>query len=262
MQSTHTALLPFPQLPLALQRAHVFPALQNKALLSVGQFCDSNFNSVFREGQVKLSDDDTSITGQRDPITGLYYIYLPEPPPVTPQSLHPIACNSYNMKTKEELVQYLHRCVFSSIMHTWNKAIDAGYFSTWPGLTSEMVRKYLPKLLATEKGHLKQDRQNILSTKPSITASPLVLPSHYSPPSRSHQVFVATVKLTGKVSIDQTGHFPVTSSRSSKYLMVLYDHDSNPIIPKSIKSQGEAELIQAYPVLYPKFTNWYLRPKF
>ena len=57
MQSTHTALLPFPQLPLAEQRAHVFPALQNKALLLIGKFYDSNFTAIFHESQVQLKND-------------------------------------------------------------------------------------------------------------------------------------------------------------------------------------------------------------
>ena len=136
------------------------------------------------------------------------------------------------MTTNAELVQYLHRCAFSPVVHTWTKAINAGYFAIWPGLTSELVRKHLPKLLATAKGHLKQDRQNIRSTKPSIATAPLVLPIQHAPPARSHQVFVTTVELTGKFSTDQTGRLPVTSSRGIKYLMFLYDHDINVIIPK------------------------------
>ena len=44
--------------------------------------------------------------------------------------------------------------------------------------------------------------------------------------------------------------------------MVLYDHDSNEIIPKPLKSQSEAELIRAYSVLHSKLTNRGLRPKF
>ena len=130
MQSTHTSLLPFPQLPLAAQRAHVFPALQNKALLSIGKFCNSNFTAVFRKGRVKLSGDDTTITGKQDHSTGLYYIDLSEPPHVAPQALYPVACSAYDIKTKAELVQYLHRCAFSQVVHTWTKSIDAGYFTT------------------------------------------------------------------------------------------------------------------------------------
>ena len=144
MKSTHTVLLPFPQMPLAAGRAHVFPALQKKALPSICQFCDIKFTAVFCKGKVKLRNDDTTITGQRDPSTGLYYINLPEPPPVTPQALHPFACSAHKMKTKAELVQYLHRHAFSSAVHTWTKAIDAGYFSTWTGLTYELVRKHPP----------------------------------------------------------------------------------------------------------------------
>ena len=75
-------------------------------------------------------------------------------------------------------------------------------------------------------------------------------------------MFVETVELTGKVSTDQTGRFPVTSSRGSKYLMVLYDHGSNAIIPEPIKSRSEADLIRAYSVLHAKLTNRGLRPKF
>ena len=146
-------------MPLAACRAHVFPALQNKALLSICQFCDSNFTALFRKGQVKLSNDNTTIPGQRYPSTGLYYIDLPEPPPLSPQALIPFTCSAYEMKTKAELVQYLHQCAFSPVVHTWTKAIHAGYFATCPELTSELVRKHLPKLLSTAKGHLKNTRR-------------------------------------------------------------------------------------------------------
>ena len=173
-----------------------------------------------------------------------------------PPALHPFPCSAYEMNTKAELSQYLQRCAFSPVFHTWTKAIDAGYFSTWTGLTSKLVRKHLPKYLVTAIGHLKQDRQKIRLTKPSIATAPLVLPSQHAPPVLSHQVFVKTVELTGKVSTDQTGRFPVTSSGGSKYLMVLYDHDSNAIIPKPIKSQSESELIRSYTVLHSKLTNW------
>ena len=159
------------------------------------------------------------------------------------------------MKTKAELVQYLHRCNFSPFVSTWTKSIDAGYFATWPGLTSELVHKHLPKLLSTAKGHLKQDQKDVRSTKPAIAPSPIVVPSQHEPPVRYHQVFVEVVELTGKVSTNQTGRFPVTSIRSSKCHMVLYNHDSNVIIPEPIKSRSESELIQSYAVLHSKLTD-------
>ena len=165
------------------------------------------------------------------------------------------------MKTKAELFQYLHRCAFSSVVHTWTKAIDTGHFATWPGLTSELVHKHLPKSPATTKGNLKQDRQNIRLTKPSIAPSPIVPPIQHDPPGLSHQVFVEIIELTGKVSTDQTGRSLVTSSCGNKYLMVLYNH-SNAVIPDPIKSRSESELIQAYTVLHPKRNDCGLCPNF
>ena len=44
--------------------------------------------------------------------------------------------------------------------------------------------------------------------------------------------------------------------------MVLYDHDSNVIIPEPIKLQSESKLIRAYDILYSKLTYRGLRPNF
>ena len=54
MVATHTALLPFPQLPLATCNYDVFPALQ-QPLLSLGQFCDAGFTSNLNSETVLLT---------------------------------------------------------------------------------------------------------------------------------------------------------------------------------------------------------------
>ena len=59
------------------------------------------------------------------------------------------------MNMLPDLVQFLHRACFSLIVDTWCKAIDAGYFTTCPGLTSNLVRKHLPTSIETAKGHLR-----------------------------------------------------------------------------------------------------------
>ena len=61
------------------------------------------------------------------------------------------------MTMKADLVQYLHRAIINPVVSTWTQAIDSGFFSTWPGLTSDLVRKHLLKYLATTKSHLRQD---------------------------------------------------------------------------------------------------------
>ena len=70
------------------------------------------------------------------------------------------------------------------------------------------------------------------------------------PKVRTQMAYLQTIELLGKVSTDQTGRFPVTSSRGSKYLMVLYDHDSNAILFKPLTSRNEREIIGSTRVLH------------
>ena len=89
----------------------------------------------------------------------------------------------------------------------------------------------------------------------------LPLPSQ-EPSVRTQMAYLQTVEFTGKVSTDQTGRFPVTSSRSSKYLMVLYDHDSNIILAETLTSRSERELIRATRVLHSYLSNRGLTPQY
>jgi hypothetical protein len=76
------------------------------------------------------------------------------------------------MTTKQELIQYLHQCLFCPPKRTLLKAIRNKQLSTWPDLTIEAVEKYLPASCpATDKGHMKRQAQGIRSTKAKIQAS-------------------------------------------------------------------------------------------
>ena len=142
-------------------------------------------------------------------------------------------------------------------MSTYTAAITSVFFTTWPGLTSALFHKHLPKIFATAKGHLCQDRENVRSTRttspatpisdpPVMTTLPLPLQEHSV---RTQMAYLQTVEFTGKVSTDQTGRFTVTSSRGSKYLMLLYDHDSNAILTEPLTYCRKHELISATRVL-------------
>jgi hypothetical protein len=80
--------------------------------------------------------------------------------PPSIQTLRPMANSVYKIHTKADLVQYLHKCCFSPASSAWLRAIKAGFFTTWPGLDEQLVRKRLPKSDATIKGHLKQQYKN------------------------------------------------------------------------------------------------------
>lgn len=54
----------------------------------------------------------------------------------------------------------------------------------------------------------------------------------------------AAIKDLGKIYTDQTGRFPTTSSLGQKYVMILYDYDSNAIMAKPTKNRTGTEILQ------------------
>ena len=146
MHSSHTGLLTFHDLPEAARTTHIFPYMQQQALISVGQLADSGFTYTFNDTSVVITNRTTTINGERDlQEGGLYYVNLP---PSKQLALVPpsdkfcyINLNAYDMTTKCNLFQYLHRCAGCPFVPTWTQAIQAGYFATWPGLTVGLVCK-------------------------------------------------------------------------------------------------------------------------
>ena len=73
------------------------------------------------------------------------------------------------MTSKEELIRYLHQCLFCPPKQTLLKAIKNNQLATWTGLTTEAVQKCLPDSCpATDKGHMKRQQKGIISTKDKI----------------------------------------------------------------------------------------------
>ena len=66
---------------------------------------------------------------------------------------------------KHELANFFHAVAFSPVPSTFIRAIHRGHFSSWPGLTTNLIKKHLSKSIATSKGHLRMQFQNLHSTK-------------------------------------------------------------------------------------------------
>jgi hypothetical protein len=211
-----------------------------KSLVSLSQLCDNRCDYVLLNCHYAsvIKDGITSVIGLRDPTTGLWLVDLePSGTPTPLPSQHPTyqhyAHSAYEHKTKVELIDFLHRACFSPPISTWTRAIKKNFFTTWPGLTADAVQKYLPKSLATAKGHLKATRKNLRSTSkanPDISLSPestvmTTPPSTPEPAIRTHFVYPKVIEITGQIYSDQTGRFPVISSCGNKYIMVVYDYD-------------------------------------
>jgi hypothetical protein len=61
-------------------------------------------------------------------------------------------------------------------------------------------------------------------------------------------VYAATIG-AGQIYTDQTGRFPVVSSKGNKYIMMLYDYDSNAILVQPIKDPTAPELLKAFQIM-------------
>ena len=52
------------------------------------------------------------------------------------------AFSAYDLPSVEALVRYFHAAAGYTVMDTWLKAIKAGNFKSWPGLTYQNALKY------------------------------------------------------------------------------------------------------------------------
>ena len=132
------------------------------------------------------------------------------------------------------------------------KAIRNKWLLGWPGLTATAVNQFFPDSSATAKGHMKQQRQGVRSTKPKPvqstegevtedrqTMSILTTAAQ----KKQKDIYVKVWDAQDKVYTDQSGKFPVQSSKGHKYVMVMVEVDANYIDVEPMKNRTEAELI-------------------
>eukprot|EP00957_Ditylum_brightwellii_P096674 7362645-Ditylum_brightwellii.AAC.1 len=115
------------------------------------------------------------LKGKRNKNDGMWYMKLSQNETMVEKDTSLLRNNIYESKCGKDVVNYLHAAAFCPYVKTWKKAIAAGYFTTWPDLTVDMVNKYLDKSMATAKGHLVQQWQNLHSTVKMTPISPSVM---------------------------------------------------------------------------------------
>jgi hypothetical protein len=93
-----------------------------------------------------------------------------------------------------------------------------GDFSSWPGLTEHAVEKHVSKSTSTTKSHLNQQRQNARTTKIKDTKE-IVTEPDLDHGKITQFVYAATI-YADQIYTDQTGRFPVVSSKGNKYIMI------------------------------------------
>ena len=264
IKSSHKALLPMTQLPLKAREAIIFPKLR-KSLLSVSTLCNNGCTTTFDMNGVKVIDKENKVLLKGKQKNNLYLVDMKNDDIMT--EIKPdtsLANHVYENKSNIDLVMHYHQACWSPAKATWIAAIKKNYFATWPGLTAELVQKYLPKSEHTVKGHLKQDFKNKNSTKQDEVQKSMDNITQFTSQdnkTRTHDVFLTVTDLQGKICTDQTGRFPVTSSRGNKYIMIAYDYDSNTINAEALKPRTGESLKNAYMKIQALLTSRGLKPK-
>ena len=231
------------------QEVYIMPHLKNESLISVGKLCDDNCTVTFTKNKVDIiKNNKTLLEGERNKNDGLWDIQLK--PNITPTQNYKINYIVQKEKTKYELAQYLHACAFSPAVSTFQKAIKNGHFITWPGISTINFKNILPTTIATEKGHLDQERKNLQSTK--ISKQEINDDDMFPQQSiiKNSEIFGKMFNIneigTNKTYADLTGKFPHKSSRGYQYILVMYDYDSNAIIVEALKTRQAKEITTAF----------------
>ncbi|KAI2504487.1 Reverse transcriptase (RNA-dependent DNA polymerase) [Fragilaria crotonensis] len=246
MPSTLQGVLPLsPLLTAKAQSAFVLDDLRTGTLVSLAQLCDDDCLAIFTRYNVKILKHNTVIiTGTRTP-NGLWSIPLDVP--LAHQANGILRLD----ESHEQLAIYHHTTLGSPAPSTLLRAIRRGHLTTFPGLTTQLISKHLPKSIATTLGHQDQEAKNIRSTRsvpPIDLASDLDVDLAPQLETRSHHI---AAMLLGhqhllKSYSDQTGRFHVPSSRGNNYIFVLYHQDTNSIHAVAIPNRKAASIRNAW----------------
>ncbi len=280
LQTSDKTLLPFEQLSKEAREAHILPGLK-KSLLSVNKMAENGHTTIFHKGNkgVTIHKSGTlTITTSEPPVlrgskptgSNLWTVLTDGNKPQ-----HEEANNVYSLPSMKESIRYLHASADDPDKDTWTKAIKAGNFTTWPGLSVKAVHKYFPESDETNQWHMKKQHQNIRSTKikikpdknepvpdlgnqediPSNTANPNIINNQEkAKPKKMCDMFIQIHNANNTAHSDQTGCFPVTSSSGNKYIMVLVEVDGNFIDAEPMKNKTAGSMIKAYLVLWNRLT--------
>jgi len=110
---------------------------------------------------------------------------------------------------------------------------------------------------------MKADRKNVRSTKNdnNYEMTTKLQQDNTSKQVRQNEYYIKTIDLTGKIYSDQTGRFPVISSKGNKYIMIIYDHDSNAILARPLKTKSGIEQLQNIKEIYHYLNSRGIHPK-
>ena len=299
--STHMCDIKIDGLPTVLT-GHIIPDLSIASLFGIRVLTEAGCTVTFDKNNCIVRYNGVVILrGAKDSATDLWTLPLGSPknttshhvndmiPPAAPEIadarvniVTESACFTHTVRTKANSIRFAHQSFCSPKISTLLKALRRGYLRGCPNLTAHGVTKYLNPSPATAKGHIKQPRQGIRSTRTptSIRAN---VPTQLSPekdaihePPRPLLPFalhpnviedddMANMMLknanlycfaafadkhTGTIYNDLTGTFPFMSLEGNVCFLVVYHYETNAILALPISGFSDEVIFQAYKEIY------------
>jgi hypothetical protein len=165
MKATHSARLPLMQLNNGAREAIVIPEMSTQALMSVRQLADQGYTTIFHpylQGATVHDNDSFKLVINKPPLLqgwrdngGLWTV------PLTEEK----ALSVYELPSTKEVIRFEHAALGFPTKATLLDAIRHKNLVTFPGMTVENVNKFFPESDEMQKGHMKQSRQGVRSTK-------------------------------------------------------------------------------------------------
>ena len=155
-----------------------------------------------------------------------------------------------------DLIRFYVGIFFSARKFSLLAASKKGHLDGFAGLTPDNINKLYQRTLASAKGHLNQERKNLQTTKSNTPLSPqqeFLLYNDFHPndekltqPTYNTLAMLIDFQATNTGYSDLTGRFPITSSRGNKYILIVYNYDTNSIHAKAVPNRQAATLTSTF----------------
>ncbi len=110
-------------------------------------------------------------------------------------------------RQQKKVVRFLHAALGFPTKATLLTAARNGNLVTFPGLTPDNINKHFPESEETQKGHMRQARQGVRSTK--VPDEDALLEEKPKPGIKHKDVYLRVLNATRKMMYtDQSGPFP------------------------------------------------------
>ncbi len=189
LKASEKTMLPFSQLSNKAREAVILPGLK-RPLMSMNKMANEGYTMVFHPGKegvtihkpgtIKILTTEESVLTKTNS-NGLWLVKANE------NKLKEKANHVYSIPSTEGKIRFLHAAAGFPTKKPWLKAIKAGNYLTWLGVTAKTVNRHFPELDETTKGHMKKQHQNVISTKIQEKEN---TDQNEPPPRKMHDVYV------------------------------------------------------------------------